>query len=138
MKGSGALVIGFSLSGFGKAAPPDGTIRLGKVAASAAEHHLNAWIRIAEDGIATLRMGGSEMGQGIFTALPMLLAEELDVDWANVRVESSPAGKEYTRVPHPVSRTHAVVVQAATLPVSSRRTWAGELYPCRATSHCSL
>ena len=98
LKGSGALVIGFSLSGFGKAAPPDGTIRLGQVAATEGGHHLNAWIRIAEDGIATLRMGGSEMGQGIFTALPMLLAEELDIDWADVRVESSPAGKDYTRV----------------------------------------
>ncbi len=97
MKGSGALVLGFSLSGFKGAAPPDGTVNLGASAASGADHHLNAWLRVADNGIATIRMGGSEMGQGIFTSLPMLLAEELDIAWEDVRVESSPASPTYAR-----------------------------------------
>jgi isoquinoline 1-oxidoreductase subunit beta len=55
----------------------------------------NAWVRIGTDGSVTLVLDRSEMGQGVHTALPMLLAEELDVPWATVRVEQSGASKEY-------------------------------------------
>ena len=51
----------------------------------------NAWIRIAEDGRTTLVIDKSEMGQGVATALPMLIAEELDVDLGTVKIEESPA-----------------------------------------------
>ena len=47
----------------------------------------NAWVRISTDGSVTLVVDRSEMGQGVYTALPMLLAEELDVPWESVRVE---------------------------------------------------
>ncbi|MCG8591485.1 MAG: xanthine dehydrogenase family protein molybdopterin-binding subunit [Proteobacteria bacterium] len=47
---------------------------------------LGPWILIGVDGVTTLFVEKSEMGQGIHTALPMLLAEELDVDWQSVRV----------------------------------------------------
>jgi len=56
---------------------------------------LNAWVRVSSDGAVTLVVDRSEMGQGVYTALPMLLAEELDVPWSAVRVEQSGAGKEY-------------------------------------------
>jgi isoquinoline 1-oxidoreductase subunit beta len=55
----------------------------------------NAWVRISTDGSVTLVADRSEMGQGITTALPMLLAEELDVPWESVRLEQAGAGKEY-------------------------------------------
>src|ERR1700710_1994334 len=50
----------------------------------------DAWIRILSDGRVILLVAKAEMGQGIFTALPMVLAEELDVEWARVEVQQAP------------------------------------------------
>jgi len=65
------------------------------VAGVAGEFRPNAWIRIDTDDHVTLRVASSEMGQGVYTALPMILAEELDCDWEKVRVEMAPAEKAY-------------------------------------------
>jgi isoquinoline 1-oxidoreductase subunit beta len=81
--GSAALVVGLRLS-----APA--------FAGQAAEQEkktpnpFDAWVRITPDNRVTLILGKSEMGQGIMTALPMILAEELCVDWKNVKVEQAP------------------------------------------------
>ncbi len=58
---------------------------------------LDTWLRIGEDGTVTILCGQSEMGQGIYTSLPMLVAEELEVPWESVRVAAAPAGKRYRR-----------------------------------------
>src|SRR5437762_12542835 len=50
----------------------------------------DAWVRITPDNRVTLILGKSEMGQGIMTALPMILAEELCVDWKQVKVQQAP------------------------------------------------
>ena len=50
----------------------------------------DAWVRITPDNRVTLILGKSEMGQGAMTALPMILAEELCVDWKQVNVEQAP------------------------------------------------
>jgi isoquinoline 1-oxidoreductase beta subunit len=55
----------------------------------------NAFIRIGTDDWVTVIVNHSEMGQGVYTALPMLVAEELDADWSKVRVESAPADPAY-------------------------------------------
>ena len=56
---------------------------------------LNAFVRIGSDESVTVISNHSEMGQGIYTSLPMLLNEELEADWARVRVESSPVDAVY-------------------------------------------
>src|SRR5215475_8820799 len=55
---------------------------------------LNAWVRISSDDHVTLILGKSEMGQGVMTALPMILAEELCVDWKQVRIEQAPTNPQ--------------------------------------------
>ena len=72
----GELVIGFHLPalGSGVAGP-----------APAGLFAPNAFIRIARDGTVTFIINKSEMGQGVYTALPMLIAEELECDWKSIR-----------------------------------------------------
>ncbi len=59
---------------------------------------LNGWIKIAQDGSVALAMARAEMGQGVHTALPMLVAEELDVPLAKVRLEQAGADSIYGNV----------------------------------------
>src|SRR6202161_668798 len=56
---------------------------------------LNAFVRIGSDESVTVISNHSEMGQGIYTSLPMLLNEELEADWARIRVEASPVDAVY-------------------------------------------
>jgi isoquinoline 1-oxidoreductase beta subunit len=55
----------------------------------------NAWLRIAPDDSVLVIVDRSEMGQGVVTSLPMLLAEELEADWSKVKIEFAPADKAY-------------------------------------------
>src|SRR5207247_1030547 len=85
--GVAGLVIGFHLPATGRKA-----MRGGAAAAFAP----NAWLRIGADESVLVVVDRSEMGQGVTTSLPMLLAEELEADWSKARIESAPADKAYT------------------------------------------
>jgi isoquinoline 1-oxidoreductase beta subunit len=81
--GGTALVIGFHLS-------PSAFAGQAENQEKKTPNPFDAWVRITQDNHVTLILGKSEMGQGIMTALPMILAEELCVDWKQVRVEQAP------------------------------------------------
>src|SRR5256885_16057734 len=84
--GVAGLVIGFHLPATGRQAMRT---------AAAAPFAPNAWLRIGADESVLVVVDRSEMGQGVTTSLPMLLAEELEADWSKVRIESAPADKAY-------------------------------------------
>ena len=56
----------------------------------------NAWVKVGSDNAITIICARANMGQGTFTSMPMLVAEELNVDITKVRVEMAPAGEPYT------------------------------------------
>jgi isoquinoline 1-oxidoreductase subunit beta len=66
-----------------------------KGAAKPVVNPVKAWIKIDQNGTVTLAYHKSEMGQGISTAVPMLLAEELCLDWNDVHIEHAPLDPEH-------------------------------------------
>jgi len=81
----GGLTLGVSLPGAVSDAQAAGTL-----------YTPNAWVHIADDNTITLISARSEMGQGVYTSMPMLIAEELNVDIRKVKVEIAPVGEVYT------------------------------------------
>jgi len=63
---------------------------------------LNAWVTIGTDGSITVMVPTGEMGQGTMTALPLILAEELDADWSKVKAEFAPPNPKVYGNPHPL------------------------------------
>jgi isoquinoline 1-oxidoreductase beta subunit len=68
---------------------------VGQVAAAQGDAVLNAWVKIGRDNTVTIISSQAEMGQGIQTTLPAVLADELDADWRKVRLENAPADPAY-------------------------------------------
>jgi isoquinoline 1-oxidoreductase beta subunit len=86
----GGLVVAFVVPGANKFA-----FAQEPAAAAGAGLVPNAFLRIGADDSVTVLIAHSEMGQGIWTTLPMLIAEELDADWSKIKVEHAPASPAY-------------------------------------------
>src|SRR2546425_4365884 len=91
----GAMVLGFWL-------PPDSALVAQDLspARSASPWYrdpmvpeINAWLTIAPDDTVTIRVGQTEMGQGVFTSCPMIVAEELQCEWTKVHAEYASANR---------------------------------------------
>lgn len=100
----------------------------------------NAWLRIDADNTVTVTVGRSEMGQGVLTALAMLVAEELDADWSLVRARQAPAGTQYgdqrTTGSNSVASSfvplrHAGAQARALLVAAAAHTWSVDASTCR-------
>lgn len=88
---AGALTVGWALL------PP--RRRLGEPApGSGGAPAFNGWLKVGHDSRVTVIMPKSEMGQGIHTALAMVLADELDADWRQVGIEAAPIDNIYNNI----------------------------------------
>jgi isoquinoline 1-oxidoreductase beta subunit len=79
MQSAGALTFSFTFAG-----------RVTSAVAQESSAKFNAWVSIGADGTVTVMMPAAEMGQGSLTALPLILAEELDADWSKVTTQYAP------------------------------------------------
>jgi isoquinoline 1-oxidoreductase beta subunit len=98
LKGTAGLTFAFALG-------PSSEAAFGQTAAAPLTK-INAYISIAPDGVITIMAPAAEMGQGVMTSLPLIVAEELDADWSKVRVEQAPVHPDYN---HPVHRGQLVL-----------------------------
>jgi isoquinoline 1-oxidoreductase subunit beta len=98
---AGGLVIGFYLPIGGRAYAAEAPPKPGKKKI----YPPDAFIRIAPDDSITIIVNKSEMGQGVYTSLPMLIAEELEADWSRISVESAPVAAVYNHTSYPMQMT---------------------------------
>jgi isoquinoline 1-oxidoreductase subunit beta len=120
----------------------------GSRAATTSNSQLNAWLRIGSDDSITILVDRSEMGQGVFTALPTLLAEELEVDPSRVKVVAAPVGEAYVNalnggqitgtsnsVPEAWEKLRKVGAQARSMLITAAaRRWRVDPSSCRASN----
>ncbi|HMB62152.1 MAG TPA: molybdopterin cofactor-binding domain-containing protein [Eudoraea sp.] len=85
----GALVIGVAIR------PGNRAGKVKDMIASEGETVLNIWLKIAADNTITVIVPHAEMGQGVHTTLPMMLADEMDADWKTVQMMEAPGHKQY-------------------------------------------
>jgi len=85
----GGLVVGVAIR------PGHRTPKLAGIVENEGETLINAWVKILPDNSIRVIVPHAEMGQGVHTVLPMMLADEMDADWKTVSMEQAPAHDEY-------------------------------------------
>lgn len=85
----GGLIVGVAIR------PGHRTPKLAKLVEKDNETLINAWVKILPDNSIKVIVPHAEMGQGVHTVLPMMLADEMDADWNLVSMEQAPAHEEY-------------------------------------------
>jgi len=135
----GGLILGVTLPGR-------------RASAAATTSMPNAWVRIGTDDTITILCARSEMGQGTYTAMPTLVAEELEVDLARIQVEIAPVGEPYvntllggqitggsTSVVEGYDRLRVAGAQARTMLVAAAaQKWGADPSACRAENGAVL
>jgi len=86
---STGLLLGISLQGCSDDTPDSAE------GLSEKTFHPNAWLKLTADSKVTIIIAESEMGQGVMTSLPMLIAEELEIGIGDITIERAPVGPEY-------------------------------------------
>ena len=97
--GTGGLVLGFYLPLAGK------TNNVLKSSTTVSYHAPNAFIKIGTDESINIIVNHAEMGQGIYTSLCQIIADELDVDWKNVKAVHAPFSPDYNHTVFPMQLT---------------------------------
>src|SRR5262245_12950028 len=108
VKGAAGLTFAFSLSGslvgkLGEALAADGA-------------KLNAWVTIGTDDTITILCPMTEMGQGVLTSLPLILAEELDADWSKVKTDFAPPNPKVYGNPHELFKGAQITAASVSVP----------------------
>jgi isoquinoline 1-oxidoreductase beta subunit len=104
--GSAGMTFAFTLGGLGRGSEALGATQPTK---------FNAFVSIGADNSITILCPSAEMGQGVYTSLPLILAEELDADWSKVKTEFAPANPKVYGNPHHLF--HGAQITAASVSV---------------------
>lgn len=142
----GGLVLGICMPPLGRAA--EGSGGAGSAAAAGAPFAPNAFLRIGTDDTVTVIVNHSEMGQGVHTSLPMVVADELDADWSTIRIEAAPVDPAYNHTAFGTQMTggssstwsewdrlrQAGAVARAMLVAAAAGTWKAAPADCRTES----
>jgi len=101
----------------------------------------NAWLRVGRDGRVRITVGKTEMGQGVRTSLPMIVADELGADWSRIDLEQAGPGKDFKRLGTGGSRSieslwtplrTAAAAAREMLTTAAAQAWAVEAGTCEA------
>lgn len=109
--GSAGLTFSFAVSGFLTAKPDPLWAQAGKMAQT-----IGGWVTIGTDNTITILCPAAEMGQGVLTSLPMILAEELDADWSKVKTEFAPPNPKVYGNPHELFKGAQVTAASVSIP----------------------
>jgi isoquinoline 1-oxidoreductase beta subunit len=105
--GAASLTFAFTLGGLGRGGEALGATQPTK---------FNAWVSIAPDNTISIVCPSAEMGQGVYTSLPLILAEELDADWSKVKTEFAPANPKVYGNPHRLFEGAQITAASVSVP----------------------
>ncbi|MGE4167505.1 MAG: molybdopterin cofactor-binding domain-containing protein, partial [Xanthobacteraceae bacterium] len=105
--GAGGMTFAFAMGGLGHGGAALGATQPTK---------FNAWVSIAADNSVTILCPAAEMGQGVYTSLPLILAEELDADWSKVKIEFAPANPKVYGNNHELFKGAQITAASVSVP----------------------